>query len=669
MHKWILGLALVISASLSAQERTHHVTSGETLYRISKNYGVTIEALTAANPFLSEGLKEGQDLVIPNSTMRPATATTVAPVDTNRFDVHIVQPKETLYSLSREWELGIEEIIRLNPFLEEGLKVGQQLKLPKGTIPVLDSVQELANDSVNVSPLRVDEYTVLPGETIYSIARNHSITEEEFLDANAAVRTDGLKAGMTVYIPKRPEESGVSEIVMRDVSQVRKPDSAVSNVPPVDRPEQFVESQARPKMKVVRIAEEDSWTTLERKYHTTRERIIELNPETMNGLVVGRYIIVPTSLVSNMREAASGEWAALATRKVHFALALPLFLEENDSLANAFNRGTASAKMYPQSQFAFDFYSGLKLAIDTLRQYGLEVEIDVYDTRNDPVQVREISRAIAQSNAQFVLGPLYSRNAEEMARQLPNQWIVSPLSRTVNTTGKFKLIQAVASREQENLAIAHWINEEARDANVIFVRRNQEAQQNVVRQFMHHLEASEYRTISQLTMGEDLLTTQQIRNSLAAGKRDVFVLLDDDPVLMTSFINGVGSIRDSNITVVTTGKLLEMRTMEVEKLNSLDLYMSDVEFIDYHSDHVVSFLNRYRKSMKAEPSRFAYHGYDVGIYFLGSFALNADPEHMTWVPYSGLIKRQHFVDHAGQGPYNDGVYMLHLEDFIWMPQE
>ncbi|GGH72747.1 hypothetical protein GCM10011318_17030 [Phaeocystidibacter marisrubri] len=661
MQKWILGIALLLSGGLMAQERTHHVESGETLYGISKSYHVSIEALVEANPVLREGLKEGQDLIIPSADLSTQNRP-VEKVDTLRFDYYVVEPKQTLYSLSRLWEIPIERIVELNPSLENGLKVGQRLALPKGTLTAVG--QETDTTQVKAG---YERHLVLPGETVYSLTHG-VVSEDLFFEVNPEVKEEGLKSGSYVWLPSEETTDMVSEVVMRDVLPMTLPDTIKQVIPAIRNRQNEIQPVAKATLKVVRVQEGDSWTVLERKYKTTKERLIELNPETMNGLRVGQYIIVPVApaIVNSVTDDESSQWALLNRRKVHFALALPLYLEENDSLARRFASGLGAAKVLPQSQFAYDFYAGLKLAMDTLRQFGLEIEVDVYDTRNDPIRVREISRQIDQSRAQFVMGPIYSRNAEEMARQLPNEWIVSPLSRTVNTNGKFKLVQAVSAVNQEHLAIATWINEEGRDANIVFVRRNGETQKKDVQVFLQHIEASEYRTISQIEMGENLITTQQIRNSLAAGKRDIFVILDDDPVLMTSFLNGVSSTRDSSITVITTGKLLEMKTLEIGKLNNLDLYISDVEYVDYQSEDVIEFVLKFREVMKSEPSRFAFHGYDAGLYYLTLFGLTDDLDEMEWPNYDGVIKRQRTEDHVGYGPYNSGVFILHLEDFKWL---
>lgn len=654
MHKWICGLALFLSVSLNAQVKVHHVQGGETLYGISKLYNVSSDALLEANPFLIDGLKTGQELVIPSSiNSRPEVVN--VPIDTNTFDYFVVEPQQTLYSLSHLWNLSVDQLLELNPTLHQGLKVGQQLKLPKGTLSAVG--QEVRNE---ISKPGLKKHLVLPGETVYSLTHG-VVSTEYFFELNPELEEEGLRAGGYVWLPDANASIVLQEKVLQDVEEeyVR-----TDNMVPSE-----VQSVHQSKLKVIRVTEDDSWTILERKYHTTKARLIELNPETMNGLRVGQYIIVPAAQAfTEAREVKDSRLSLLEGKSLHFALALPLYLEENDSLAAMYNAGLSTSKVFPASQFAFDFYSGLKLAVDSLRSYGLNIVMDVYDTRNDLATVRQIGSSISSSDALFVLGPIYSRNAEALCDQLPNTLVISPLSRTTENKGRFHCVQAVSSLGQEHAAIAHWINEEARNANVILVRHRGAQHKQVVESFLQHIEASEFRTISHLEMGENLLTANQIRARLAAGKRDVFVILDDDPVLMTSFVNGASALNDPSISVISTGKLLEMKTIDVSKLNALDVYIADAEYVNYHSNPAIEFILKYRETMKTEPSRFAFHGYDAGMYFLSTLALSGSLEDIDWPSYRGLIKTYEFAHHAGEGPRNEGVFILHLQDYIWFSE-
>ncbi len=118
----------------------HTIQAGETLYQLTVKYGITAQAICAANPGLSAGnFRIGQVIVIPAQTAAPAketkTAATTSPETEKKEDewqtMHKVQRRETIYSISREYGITEEELIAANPELKKGkLKRGTFLFIP-----------------------------------------------------------------------------------------------------------------------------------------------------------------------------------------------------------------------------------------------------------------------------------------------------------------------------------------------------------------------------------------------------------------------------------------------------------------------------------------------------------------------------------------------------------
>ena len=100
----------------------HTVEDGNSLWGLQRVYGVEIEEILKFNPGLTEGLSLGQEIVIPVSDfISPQTVT----------EEYKVKKGETLYGLSRKFDVSLDTLIALNPELVEGLKRGQKLKIPK----------------------------------------------------------------------------------------------------------------------------------------------------------------------------------------------------------------------------------------------------------------------------------------------------------------------------------------------------------------------------------------------------------------------------------------------------------------------------------------------------------------------------------------------------------
>ncbi|MEJ2004711.1 MAG: LysM peptidoglycan-binding domain-containing protein [Cyclobacteriaceae bacterium] len=84
-------------------------------------------------------------------------------IDGNVYVLHKVEEKETLYSLSKRYEVEISDIIKVNPASEFGLNIGEILKIP------------LISERVPEEDGRI-VHKVKPGETLYSISREYGVS-------------------------------------------------------------------------------------------------------------------------------------------------------------------------------------------------------------------------------------------------------------------------------------------------------------------------------------------------------------------------------------------------------------------------------------------------------------------------------------------------------------
>jgi len=112
----------------------HKADPKETLYSISRKYKVTVDELNKSNPELSTGLKVGQILRIPYkgtvvAVSNAAETSSTSASSGSAAGTHTVEPKETLYSLSRKYNVSVNEIKKANPGLTD-LKVGQTINIP-----------------------------------------------------------------------------------------------------------------------------------------------------------------------------------------------------------------------------------------------------------------------------------------------------------------------------------------------------------------------------------------------------------------------------------------------------------------------------------------------------------------------------------------------------------
>ena len=107
----------------------HTVTKGQTLYSLSKTYKVSIEDIEKENPDVKNGLKPSMEILIPTGKImkqeKPLNQ------DQIQFIEHTVKKQETLYGISKQYNVNVDEIISCNPDIKQGLKAGMIVRVPQ----------------------------------------------------------------------------------------------------------------------------------------------------------------------------------------------------------------------------------------------------------------------------------------------------------------------------------------------------------------------------------------------------------------------------------------------------------------------------------------------------------------------------------------------------------
>lgn len=118
----------------------HQVEAQQTLYAISRLYGVTIDSLKAWNPTAGEGLKIGQIMRVEHQILpfdvsngaKPSISDVSAkiPMLSDTLIAHTVTGKETMYTISKRYMVPINTLLTLNHLNSSKLSAGQQIIIP-----------------------------------------------------------------------------------------------------------------------------------------------------------------------------------------------------------------------------------------------------------------------------------------------------------------------------------------------------------------------------------------------------------------------------------------------------------------------------------------------------------------------------------------------------------
>lgn len=149
------------------------IKKGDTLYSIAKKYNTTPDELKKANALTNDILTIGKNLIIPS-------------IDLN--ETYTIKPGDTLYSIARKYNTTPSELKRINNLTSDILSIGNSLIIPSGNV-----IQDVTSNK--------QTYTIKPGDTLYSIAREFNTTAEELKRINN-LENNTVVIGKSILVPK-----------------------------------------------------------------------------------------------------------------------------------------------------------------------------------------------------------------------------------------------------------------------------------------------------------------------------------------------------------------------------------------------------------------------------------------------------------------------------------
>lgn len=148
----------------------HQVSDKETLYGISKRYGVSIISILEFNKTADGGLEVGQILKVPYIPK--------SKVQTANGVLHKVAAKETLFSISKLYDVSIDDIKTQNNLTDNSLALGQELIIGKRSQSNPEPIKPIEMQS------RRATHIVVAKETLFSISKQYGITVQQLKDWN-----------------------------------------------------------------------------------------------------------------------------------------------------------------------------------------------------------------------------------------------------------------------------------------------------------------------------------------------------------------------------------------------------------------------------------------------------------------------------------------------------
>ena len=416
----ILGTAFAV---LSGQQKKHTVVAKENPTTIAKKYGVSVDELIKQNPKIKDGkIDIGDVLIIPNKQKNTQKTEEKAEdkkstekKSNQKLGKIYLQPKQTIYGITRQYKISEEELRKLNPNLESHMKVGEALVLPEDKIKkygdkatqqeVVDTPKKDREEEKKTQMLASEDgaYVVQPKDTYYGITRKFNISQSDLFALNSGLEQRGLRSGDVIIVKNTASSKNVATNTKETSEKNTKPKEE-KNTPPkeVKTKTYSVEEYVTHEVK-----KGESAFGIVNKYNITYDQLAEMNGGLPNGIKQG--------MVLNIKK-VNRQYVKADDDVFSIALILPFGFDTNDTKYR-----TLSA----------DFLIGAKLAAQRGMRDGKKVSINVIDAENENSFKNNLAQ-INKTNTDLIIGPFFKSNVIEVLEYVKNEKIpvVAPFAHT-----------------------------------------------------------------------------------------------------------------------------------------------------------------------------------------------------------------------------------------------
>ncbi len=615
----------------------HEVQPGNTLYSIARKFDISVDGIVEHNPALRSGsLLPGTVVRIPRhpapgKQQSELTKTTDQGIIQGKdFIYHEIKPGQTLYSISRRYQVDIEDLQDANPDVDtDDLEKGYMLRIPRHLSgEISDSDQPQSDKDL------FDRHKVRRKETLFSISRKYNVDMETIRRVNPDVDFSNLKKGVELKIP-------LDQWFVQNLSGIEE--------------KKDKEKELHDSLKVEAFIPKDHLC------------------ENTEGIGHDRPARVALLLPFALDET---EEANIIEK-----------IENGDTIRTA----RKNPVIAPRSRIFAEFYEGVLVALHELKERNINVDLSVYDISQRNGDVAFVLNSNPElKEVDMIIGPARSDDLDVVSRfSIKHQIkLVYPLSNVnpvldrnpyafqVNTpdTLLFDKMTTEIVQQSETYNLLAVIPEGDDDYASAFLDKLR--QKVFFNEFALNKEINyrEYRMMGK----EDMTNLEAL---LDPSKKNYVVVPTNSEATISKIVPTLAGIAEKGkvkISLFGMTDWLRAQSIEPEDMFTLNTQLFTFFAFDYDSRKTQEFIEKYRDWYHTEPhavssyfqssssssgySRYGAWGYDVAYYFISAltqrgsyFEYCSDPLMESQpVQFNFSFKR---ISNWG-GFYNDGIFLL-----------
>lgn len=551
---------------------------------------------------------------------------------------HTIERGQTVYSIATMYGVSENDIYRLNPGSKESIKAGAILIIPQKEA---SSTSDLKPDDVYIY------HTIQPKETLYSLTIKYNIPATRIVEANPGLSVETFTIGKIIRIPP----TSIEDLPTTEIKSVTKE----------------IE---------YRVQRRETMYSICRKFNISSSELTKRNPQLKRGVKAGMVLKIPVqaeeTVVSTVKTPQEREVNALLNipkridhvNTIKVALLLPF-------MANEPVRSDASLRF-------IEYYEGLLLAIDSLKNNGVSISLSVYDTESGTKKTKEILRKEELKEVNLIIGAVQNdqiRLVADFAKENDIKYVIPFTSRNDDVLSNASVFQVNTPHSYLYAKAAQLCSNLFFDAKIILVNTHDKDNK------------TDYIKTLKMELSQRNLPFVECNWTQDKFARDMTALLDSTRrnvvIPYSGSLDALNKIRTSLRSIIEEKPVYavslygypEWQTYTRECLDdffALNTYIYSNFYADNLSSDIHHFYTKYKnwysKTLINSFPKYGILGFDTGMYFfsaLHKYGTNFE-DHLAKIKYRSLQTNFNFQRANNWGGFiNTHLFLVHYRrDFI-----
>ncbi|MBD3589208.1 LysM peptidoglycan-binding domain-containing protein [Bacteroides sp. GM023] len=500
------------------------------------------------------------------------------------YFLHTIEKGQSLYSISKMYNVTTSDIIRLNPGCDKKIYAGQTIKIPKG----------------KESQKGETFHTIQAGETLYKLTTMYNVSAKDICEANPGLSAENFRIGQVILIPQKEEK----EVAVQ--------------TPPVEQSN--IQGPVVPRCKDMhKVKRKETIFSVSREYGISEQELIAANPELKKGMKKGQFLCIPYPAATTVQPTQKEDPYAIPPSNSE------LFRKSKETPKEMSTIKAALILPFQEDKRMVEYYEGFLMAVDSLKRTGTSLDLYVYDSGKDISTLNTILAKNEMKKMDVIFGPMHQNQIKPLSdfAEKNDIRLVIPFSQKGEEVFNNPAVYQINTPQSYLYSeVYEHFTRQFPNAHVIFIEPTIADKEKA--EFISGLKQElKSKGISMQTVNESA-TKETLKAALRNDKENIFIPTSSTNVLLIKALPQLTLlVRDNPEQNIHLFGYPEWQIYTKDHLDSffeLDVYFYSSFYTNTLFPAAVQFTNDYHKwyskDLTSKFPNYAMLGFDTGFFFL-----------------------------------------------------